>query len=93
VQRIEARLRPGVIKATELEEIMGGRPDKFGPISPDAYIPEFKRNAGLLACIRRYFPFNVPGEAEPRYRVNLLFQDQEDGKGLQLTSWCFRSPN
>ena len=72
---------------------MGGVQDKFEPILPGAYIAEFKRNAGRIACVRRYFPFEAPETSEPRYRVNLLFQDVGDGKGLQLTTWYFRSPN
>jgi tetratricopeptide (TPR) repeat protein len=93
VQRIKGRLRVGVIKAAELEQIMGRRPDRGDPIAPSAYIPEFKRSAGISAYIMRYFPFEVPGVAQPRYRVNLLFQNLADGKGYQLTSWYFRSPN
>jgi S1-C subfamily serine protease len=93
VERIKTQLHVRTYKVTELEEIMGRRTDKFDYFLPDVDVPEFNRKAGLNACIRRYFPFEVPGVAEPRYRVNLLFQNLEDGKGLQLTSWYFRSPN
>jgi hypothetical protein len=94
LEAIKPHLRVGArFTAAELEKIMGGPADKFEPIVSEGYIPEFKKNNVFLSHVRRYYPFEVPGMTKPLYRVNLLFQDLQDGKGTQLTSWYFRSPD
>jgi len=93
VERIKAQLRIGMSNPAELEAIMGGRPDKSENVSKDQFITDLNARTNRPTIVRRYFPFEIPGVPEPRYRVNLFFQNSEDGKGYQLSAWYFRSIN
>jgi hypothetical protein len=100
VDWIKSRLRPGLIKRDEVEEIMGGHPDKFERVNPYSYVVEFDKKTGPSPCVMRYFPFNVLSvgadgkpSSQTRYRVNLLFKEwnRVEGRG-QVIAWHYDSP-
>lgn len=93
VERIKPQLRLGKqYGVDELVQIVGRQSDKFETFQPGDFIADFNRKVRYRSEVRRYFPFADPETKRMQYRVNLLFQDMQDGKGMVLGAWQFPSP-
>jgi tetratricopeptide (TPR) repeat protein len=66
--------------------------DKTESYGGGVLLPEFNYRVPFngSAFVARFVPFEAPGAAAPRYRVNLLFAGSQ-GDDFPLTDWYFRS--